>query len=103
MPFKEYAEEWRALQAHRKGTADQVRINLERHVYPTFGPSPDRLYPNASHIQALVAHLNQTLAPATVEVVMAWVRTIFKSAVMDRKIPASPCVDLSFGPWTRSG
>lgn len=91
--FQDYAEAWRAIQAHRPGTASQIRINLEKHVYPRLGHRPLGAI-RRSEIQALVADLNQSLAPTTVEVVVAWVRTVFKCAVTDRKIPASPCVDI---------
>lgn len=30
--FKKYAEQWRALQVHRPGTAAQIETNLRRHV-----------------------------------------------------------------------
>jgi integrase len=42
-------------------------------------------------VQALVKVLNEKLAPATVEVVYAWVSSIFKSAAADRVIGESPC------------
>ncbi len=38
--FKEYAERWRSLQAHRAGTARQVETYLRRHVYPLIGHRP---------------------------------------------------------------
>ncbi|HUP68248.1 MAG TPA: hypothetical protein VM142_00370 [Acidimicrobiales bacterium] len=35
------------------------------------------------------------LAPASVELVYRWVSTIFKAAVGDRLIPASPCIRIA--------
>jgi integrase len=45
-----------------------------------------------SKIQALVKDLNVTLKATAVELVFRWAQTIFKTAVADRVIPASPCV-----------
>lgn len=89
--FQQYAESWRAIQVHRPGTAAQVRTNLARHVYPKIGRRPLAAV-RPSEIQALVKSLSTELAPATVGVVHSWVATIFKAAVADRFIPASPCV-----------
>lgn len=88
--FKGYAERWRASQVHRKGTADQVRSNLIRHVYPRLGHRPLASI-RPSEIQALVKALSVELAPATVGVIHSWVATVFKAAVADRLIPGTPC------------
>src|SRR5262249_16367692 len=37
VPLREYAQSWREAQMHRSSTAEQVEINLRRHVLPTFG------------------------------------------------------------------
>jgi len=47
-----------------------------------------------SEIQAWVKQRSKVLAPSTVEVVYRWVATVFKSAVADRLIPSSPCVNV---------
>jgi integrase len=73
--FQDYAEQWRAIQVHRSGTAAQIETNLRRHVYPVIG----------------VEDLNVTLKATTVELVFRWVQTIFKAAISDRVIPASHC------------
>ena len=44
-----------------------------------------------SEIQAWIKGRSQVLAPGSVEIVYRWVSTIFKAAVADRLIPASPC------------
>ena len=88
--FQMYAETWRQIQVHRKGTAEQVKTNLTRHVYPRIGRRPLSAI-RTSELQSMVKGLSEDLAPATVEVVFAWVGTVFKSAVTDRLIPASPC------------
>jgi hypothetical protein len=94
--FKHYAEQWRAGQVHRRGTALQVETNLRRHVYPRLGDQRITSI-RPSDVQGLVKAMaiggndQRALAPATVEVVYGWVSTIFKAAVRDRVITASPC------------
>jgi hypothetical protein len=40
IPFREYAEEWRAGQIHRRSTAQQAETYLRNHAYPTLGHRP---------------------------------------------------------------
>jgi hypothetical protein len=98
--FRTYAEQWRAGQIHRPGTASQVETNLRRHVYPRIGDRPiDAI--RQSEIQALVKAMaagakaggedRTPLAPATVAVAYSWVATVFKAAIADRVIAATPC------------
>lgn len=93
--FREYTEStWRPNQHHRQGTQDQVRRHLNRHVYPVIGNEPlASILP--SDLKALVKRLSETLAPATVSVIYRYVSAIFKAAVMDRRIVASPCAGVS--------
>ncbi|MCE0488122.1 tyrosine-type recombinase/integrase [Ornithinimicrobium sediminis] len=86
--FREYSEEWRKVQVHRPGTATVVEGVLTRHVYPVIGDRPlESIRP--SDVQAMVKGM--TLAPSTVRVAMRYVSGIFKAAVLDRRIPVSPC------------
>jgi integrase len=95
-PFRDYAERWRAVQVHRSGTASQVETNLRRHVYPRLGDRPLAAI-TPSEIQAVVKAMaagegaQRPLAASTVEIVYTWLSTIFKAAVNDKVIPASPC------------
>lgn len=91
--FREYAEKWRSLQMHRPSTARQAETYLRIHAYPTLGHRPLGSIPR-SEIQAWVKGRSLVLAPKTVEVLYRWVATIFKSAVGDRLIPASPCIGI---------
>ena len=101
IPFREYAEEWRAAQMHRRSTAEQAEAYLRNHAYPTLGHRP--LAPSASsEIQAWVKRVSDVLAQTTVEVVYRWVATIFKAAVADRLIPASPCIRIALPKRDRS-
>ena len=94
MPFREYGEEWRAAQVHRPSTAAQAETYLRRHAYPTLGHRPIGVI-RRSEIQGWVKKISTTLAPGSVEVVYRWVATIFKAAVGDRLIPASPCIRIA--------
>jgi integrase len=91
--FRAYGEQWRAAQVHRATTAAQVESHLRRHAYPAFG---DRALGSIrpSEIQAWVRRLEQDLAPATIGVVYSFAAGIFRAAVRDRLIAASPCVDI---------
>jgi len=97
--FREYAEQWRATQVHRDQTADSYESRLRRHVYPVIGDMPLAAI-KSSTVQGLVKRLSTegegraALAPSTVELVHKVVSTVFRSAVRDKKIPESPCVDI---------
>ena len=91
--FEEYAERWRAVQVHRPSTAAQVESHLRRHVHPVLGSQPMATV-RRSHVQALVKGLSLRLAPATVETVYRHVASVFRAAVADRVIAASPCSDI---------
>jgi len=96
MSFREYAEQWRVGQVHRPTTQAQLETHLRRHAYPYFGDRPINSV-RSSELQAWVRRLSvlvdgkAMLAPATVEVVYRYVSAIFKAAVSDRLIVASPC------------
>jgi integrase len=90
LTLREYAEQWRATQVHRPTTAAHVETMLRRHVYPTLGQKRlASVLP--SDVQALVKRLSMDLAPSTVGVVHRILAGIFKAAVRDRRIVASPC------------
>lgn len=90
MLFQAYAEQWRAGQLHRASTAAQAETYLRVHAYPVLGHRPLGAV-RRSEIQAWVKNRSDVLAPGSVEVVYRWVATIFKAAVGDRLIAASPC------------
>jgi len=87
------AEQSRAAQVHRATTVTRVETHPRRHVYPVFGDRPlGSIRP--SEIQAWVRSLERDLAPSTIRVVFAFVAAIFRAAVRNRLIAASPCVDI---------
>ncbi len=90
MLFRTYAEQWRAGQLHRPSTASQAETYLRVHAYPFLGHRPLGAI-RRSEIQAWVKNRSDVLAPGSVELVYRWVATVFKAAVGDRLIAASPC------------
>jgi integrase len=92
--FRDYAEAWRAGQVHRPSTAAQAETYLRLHAYPTLGLRSIGSI-RRSEVQAWVKSISGELAPGSVELVYRWVSTIFKAAVGDRLIAASPCIRIS--------
>jgi len=88
--FQEYAEQWRVGQVHRPSTVTQCETYLRLHAYPTLGRRPIGAI-RRSEIQAWV----KKLVTASVEFVYGWVASIFKAAVGDRLIAASPCIRIA--------
>jgi integrase len=87
---KDYAESWRTAQVHRLTTRAHVETNLRKHVYPYFGER--RLASvRPSEIQAWVTTLSAKLSPSTVQVIHGIFAAIYKSAIRDHKVNASPC------------
>jgi len=86
--FRDYAEQWRAVQVHRPSSQAHVETMLRRHVYPTLG---DRKLSSIlpSDVQTLVKRLD--LAPATVGVIHSIVSGVMRAAVRDRRVVANPC------------
>ncbi len=76
--------------AASSSTATQAETYLRVHAYPFLGNRPLGAV-RRSEVQAWVKHRSEVLAPGSVEVVYRWVATIFKAAVGDRLIAASPC------------
>jgi integrase len=92
--FIVWAEQWRGIQVHREGTSRGVESQLRNHVYPVIGDRPlDSI--RRSDIQSLVKHLERRLAPSTTETVYRYVAAIFRAAVGDRIIAATPCVEIN--------
>jgi len=80
--LREYAEAWRAKQVHAESTMAQVETHLRRHVYPALGDIPIAAL-RPSDLQAWVKGRAAVLAPATVEVVHAYLSAILNAAVAD--------------------
>lgn len=91
--FKDYAEKWRSVQIHGHGTEVSVEQHLRLHVYPVLGDRPIGAI-RPTEVQGLVRQLSEKLAPSTLAVVYGRVVAVFRAAVRDRIVAASPCVDI---------
>lgn len=91
--LRAFAEEWRSRQVQRAGTAVSIEQQLRLHVYPVIGDRPIAAI-RPSEIQGLVQRLDERLAPSTVGVVYGRVVAVFRGAVRDRVVTASPCIDV---------
>jgi len=91
---RDYAEAWRSGQVHRPSTTIRVESYLRLHAYPTLGRRPIGSI-RRSETQSWVKTVSPALAPGSVEIVYRWVATIFKAAVGDRLIAASPCIRIA--------
>ena len=88
MLFKDYAEAWRKMQQHGERSAAKCESDLRIHAYPTFGSR--RLGTiRPSEVTAWYGGLE--LAAVSKRNVYAWLVSIFRAAVQDRLIAASPC------------
>lgn len=85
-----YAEQWRQAQVWRPLTEVRTESALRQHVYPVFG---ERALGSirTTEVQAWVRQLAENQAPSTVKVNARLLGTVFRAAVRDRLITASPC------------
>ena len=90
MTVREYAAMWQSRQVWRPKTAKRVETDLRVHILPVFGDRPLSSV-RRSDMQALVKQLATVLAPSSVKVTFSTPRGLFKAAVEDRLITASPC------------
>lgn len=91
--FREYAEDWRARQLWRESTTARIESDLRVHLYPAIGDMALSAV-RPSDLDVLVKALAGSLAPSTVEGVYRLAATVFKSAIRDRVISTTPCVDV---------
>jgi integrase len=91
--FQTYAERWRTRQVHSPNTQDAFERILRVHVYPHIGGMRlDAIAP--ADVQEIVKRWTDSSAPTTVETRYTIMATVFRGAVRDRILPASPCVDV---------
>jgi integrase len=91
---RDYGEQWRITKMFAPATAERVERTLRLHVYPVIGHR-DLGTLVRSHIQYWVADRAKVMAPSSLAV--AYNTTLvpmLAAAVLDRKIPSSPCVDI---------
>lgn len=91
--FQEYATDWLAMQPRRPSTLIRYEQALRRNIYPRIGDRPLASV-RPSHIQALAAELTNRLSPSSARFNVVVASSIFKAAVMDRRLPINPCVGI---------
>lgn len=96
-----YVNKWQKSQVHREATKRQVATHMRLYVLPYLG-GRQLASIRPSDIQGWVQQLTECLEPSTIEVVYARVSGIFKAAVADRYIPASPCLGIRLPKKVRS-
>lgn len=109
LTFRAYAETWLQAQVHRDATATLYRGHLERHAYPVLGDLPLGNVLRTT-VQGWVKSLTvddeaakrKALSPATVGVVYTVVASVFRAAVRDRKLAATPCDGISLPEISKS-
>ncbi|MBG0568089.1 tyrosine-type recombinase/integrase [Actinoplanes aureus] len=87
------AEQWRASQLHIDSTAIRVEHAVRLHIVPGLGQLQVGQV-RRSKVQAWVRDRSFVLAPTTLRVVYGYLNAMFASAVRDRLIASSPCVDI---------
>ena len=97
--FRTFAEQWRAMQVHRLGTATAVEQQLRLHVYPQIGDRPIGAI-RPGEIQAMVQRLGDSLAPSTVEVIYGRVVAVFRAAIRDRVLRGEPLCGGAPSGWS---
>ena len=94
-PLRDVAERWRTEGVfHRPTTAYAVESRLRNQIYPTFGDRPIGSI-TRGEVQAWVRRLSDSgLAPNTVRGCYRQLSTVFRSAVEDRVVVVSPCLNI---------
>jgi integrase len=87
--FDDYAVQWQERQIWRPNTRTQVEIYVRRYLVPAFGSRPVASIRHAE-VQTFVRSLSETLAPATVRLIVAHLRSMMGEAVRDRLIQENP-------------
>lgn len=96
--LRECAEAWRLAAPHAPTMRDKVERTFKLHVYPTFGDRPVSAI-RPSEVQSWASGL--TLAPASAKVALGYLSSVFKAAVLDRRVASNPCDQVSALPARR--
>jgi integrase len=89
--FRKQAEEAIENRVLNPSSREKMRQRLENHVYPVIGSHEiGLLAKRPSLIQGMVRKMEATLAPVTIEVIMAHVSMVFAVAVDDELVAKNP-------------
>jgi integrase len=93
--FAEYAETWRRSQLHHRGsTADAAERMFRLMLDPQLGRI-SLVEVTRQDVQNAVIEWQAHYSPARVHIAYGYVATVFKSAVLDQIIAATPCRKIS--------
>lgn len=94
--FGEFAGQWQLTKQHRQSTADAVDSHLRTHILPKWGRRPLGSI-RRTEIEAWIVELGRPtktrkkgLAPASVEVIFVYFRSVMIAAERDRMIVHNP-------------
>ncbi len=91
---REYFDSWYATLMTRDLTKVNVKSNMENHVLPLIGHRKLATI-RRSDVQGIVAACKEKgLKGSTIKVVMDKVKALFKAAVLDRRLPSTPYVNI---------
>ncbi len=99
--FAQYAGLWTARQLWRPGTRAQVDCYLNRYLLPEFGQQP-LIEVRPADIQLFVRRLSDRLAPASVRLIVAHLRSLFNEAVRDGVVESNPARQIRVPRQTRT-
>jgi integrase len=88
----EYARAWAASRPHRTGTAQRTESMIAHHIEPTALGKRRLSAVRPSEVQAWATDRSTVLAPSTMRLLLALMRSVFNSAVLDRLVAISPVV-----------
>ncbi|QCX28076.1 tyrosine-type recombinase/integrase [Nocardioides jishulii] len=98
----DYAAAWESNRVNRAGTLQIIDNALRVHVLPELGEYPIKAV-RPMHVEAFVKRLvDKGLAPGTIRNIYDVLARVFSSAVRDRLIAFSPCIDVALPPGTRT-
>jgi integrase len=86
----QYATQWADARPHRTSTAVRVRSLIKKHITETRLGSRRLADVRPSEVQAWTTDRSQVLAPSTLRLLVALLRSVFSAAVQDRLIGSSP-------------
>lgn len=96
-----YAREWAAARPHRPTTARRVSSLIETHIAATRIGNRRIAAVLPSEVQAWASDRAQVLAPSTLRNLVSLLRSIYRSAVLDRLVATSPVVRVSLPRYER--
>jgi integrase len=86
-----YAQQWAETQIWRPSTGVGIEGILANYVVPAFGRRPLASV-RTTEVEVWIKRLSADLAPGTVQNIYRVLAAVYRTAVRDHKVAASPCV-----------